>query len=688
MHTELHTKKVGCRGARIQTDASCAELGLNCTQTGELGSDRSAVSPRSRGEGACQPVGSGKCAPSLLCLPQVTAHQLWKQVYNRLGGNPRSTSAATCTRRHYEKLILPYERHLRGEEYQDVTPSRPQKRFHRDSFASEEEEGIRPSKWQGGYRHTHLPQAHHEVMADPRVRLIPLPLQLRPYYYPSHPALPAYFPASPSVLPPHPQAGYLPMPREVSERPQQQLILLRTLAKEYTSSSGWAEPLNLSNKEESLGPVSQCPSSFAPPSNIKAPKFLNKVSPLYPCQNVTKDGVSEVIENAAEVPKASQDRPEWDLETARKQSLIDLTSTVASSTSSPSPVSASSCAGDGSAPDTPVTQTQESDRAPPLKNPAQEPPELSSEPLNLCFTPQDTPKDTSGRMKIQIPLALLQDWFAGESGPLHKSESMVPLSNGQGKATAAASEKDRGFPRESSDTAPTPTEPTDLSYQGPRRDKSRSVEEQRHRSSSVDGQPHLNTPVLGGLPRHTPTEGVLLGHPGYANRNGHLIPLGVKARDWGKPTETRGATKLPLADAMPLGSRLPVGRLYSPWKDYEVLKQYSSGEQAVVTSDLRAGRDSSRAQPVSMRYHPGSQPPDHMGNIGPLASAYSPSSLHKSSSPFRLSPQVALKLPAEAVHAAGAAQPALLMVNPTSSSLLSLTPQECLKLRRLISSSP
>lgn len=38
-----------------------------------------------------------------LPLLQVTAQQLWKQVYNTLGGNPRSTSAATCTRRHYER---------------------------------------------------------------------------------------------------------------------------------------------------------------------------------------------------------------------------------------------------------------------------------------------------------------------------------------------------------------------------------------------------------------------------------------------------------------------------------------------------------------------------------------------------------------------------------------------------------
>ncbi|KAJ8385410.1 hypothetical protein AAFF_G00189360 [Aldrovandia affinis] len=46
---------------------------------------------------------------------RVTSERLWKQVYNELGGSPGSTSAATCTRRHYEKLILAYEQHLAGE---------------------------------------------------------------------------------------------------------------------------------------------------------------------------------------------------------------------------------------------------------------------------------------------------------------------------------------------------------------------------------------------------------------------------------------------------------------------------------------------------------------------------------------------------------------------------------------------
>ena len=37
------------------------------------------------------------------CCIQVTQKRLWKHLYDKLGGNPGSTSAATCTRRHYEK---------------------------------------------------------------------------------------------------------------------------------------------------------------------------------------------------------------------------------------------------------------------------------------------------------------------------------------------------------------------------------------------------------------------------------------------------------------------------------------------------------------------------------------------------------------------------------------------------------
>ncbi|XP_051936568.1 AT-rich interactive domain-containing protein 5B [Hippocampus zosterae] len=55
----------------------------------------------------------------------ITARRQWKHVYDELGGNPSSTSAATCTRRHYERLLLPYERHLRGEQDKPLPPAKP-----------------------------------------------------------------------------------------------------------------------------------------------------------------------------------------------------------------------------------------------------------------------------------------------------------------------------------------------------------------------------------------------------------------------------------------------------------------------------------------------------------------------------------------------------------------------------------
>lgn len=57
----------------------------------------------------------------------ITARRQWKNVYDELGGNPGSTSAATCTRRHYERLILPYERFTKGEEDKPLPPSKPRK---------------------------------------------------------------------------------------------------------------------------------------------------------------------------------------------------------------------------------------------------------------------------------------------------------------------------------------------------------------------------------------------------------------------------------------------------------------------------------------------------------------------------------------------------------------------------------
>ncbi|XP_031434898.2 AT-rich interactive domain-containing protein 5B-like [Clupea harengus] len=56
---------------------------------------------------------------------QITAHRQWKHVYDELGGHPGSTSAATCTRRHYERLLLPYERYSQGQEERPGVEPRP-----------------------------------------------------------------------------------------------------------------------------------------------------------------------------------------------------------------------------------------------------------------------------------------------------------------------------------------------------------------------------------------------------------------------------------------------------------------------------------------------------------------------------------------------------------------------------------
>lgn len=56
---------------------------------------------------------------------KVTMDRLWKVVYNELGGCPGSTSAATCTRRHYERLMLPYEEHLRAGGAEFKVPESP-----------------------------------------------------------------------------------------------------------------------------------------------------------------------------------------------------------------------------------------------------------------------------------------------------------------------------------------------------------------------------------------------------------------------------------------------------------------------------------------------------------------------------------------------------------------------------------
>ncbi|KAI5096290.1 AT-rich interaction domain 6 [Silurus meridionalis] len=196
---------------------------------------------------------------------QVTAQQLWKKVYNILGGNPRSTSAATCTRRHYEKLLLPYEYHLAG--YGDeipITLPRQRKRFHPD------EEYTEASK-RADFTHLHQFNQY----------LPPGPISLPSYLAVSLPSIP------PLSSPVHarPMMPYVPLPSAPAPAQkgnvEQSLEYLRHLAQEFKSSSGWTEPLNLSKKQGSLETSRNIPSSFTSPSTKKKePKFLNEAPRL------------------------------------------------------------------------------------------------------------------------------------------------------------------------------------------------------------------------------------------------------------------------------------------------------------------------------------------------------------------------------------------------------------------------
>ncbi|KAM8786711.1 AT-rich interactive domain-containing protein 5A isoform 2-T2 [Rhynchonycteris naso] len=70
-----------------------------------------------------------KAVEKLGAYEMVTGRRLWKNVYDELGGSPGSTSAATCTRRHYERLVLPYVRHLKGEDDKPLPLSKPRKQY-------------------------------------------------------------------------------------------------------------------------------------------------------------------------------------------------------------------------------------------------------------------------------------------------------------------------------------------------------------------------------------------------------------------------------------------------------------------------------------------------------------------------------------------------------------------------------
>ncbi|XP_017348820.1 AT-rich interaction domain 6 [Ictalurus punctatus] len=318
---------------------------------------------------------------------QVTAQQLWKKVYNILGGNPRSTSAATCTRRHYEKLLLPYEYHLAG--YGDEVPitlPRQRKRFHPDD---EYNQGPKRADF------TSLHQYNQYLQ--------PSPISLPSYLAVSLPSVPSLS----SPLHSRPVMSYIPPSPMETGTVKQSLEFLRHLAQEYKSSSGWTEPLNLSKKQGRLETSSNIPSSFTSPSvKKKEPKFLNEAPPL-------QQGNQSVVGEAPPPAQALINQ------TIREEShVVNLTSSCSSSpnmwnvapssTPPPSPLSPPS-----HRPNYPSTvQTkqapQQSLQVPVSKSGSSTTSQLNPGTINPTF-----PLEPYAGMEIQIPLSLLQNLIKG-----------------------------------------------------------------------------------------------------------------------------------------------------------------------------------------------------------------------------------------------------------------------------------
>ncbi|KAM8794575.1 AT-rich interactive domain-containing protein 5A [Eudromia elegans] len=108
-----------------------------------------------------------KAVEKLGAYELVTGRRLWKNVYDELGGSPGSTSAATCTRRHYERLVLPYVRHLKGEEDKPLPPAKPRRQYKGSKGGHEPAEKTRRSRKEKSREQVPTDQAKVEAVAAP-----------------------------------------------------------------------------------------------------------------------------------------------------------------------------------------------------------------------------------------------------------------------------------------------------------------------------------------------------------------------------------------------------------------------------------------------------------------------------------------------------------------------------------------
>ncbi|XP_031716135.1 AT-rich interaction domain 6 [Anarrhichthys ocellatus] len=348
---------------------------------------------------------------------QVTSQQLWKQVYNTLGGNPRSTSAATCTRRHYEKLLLPYECHLTGI-LVNVLPRNQPKHFHFANYSKEQDDGQRPLKRKLVSMPLH--QNQHNLRSDLQETVFPVTPYYARHFHPTHAVLPPHVPI-PSYSPPAPKPwlSFPPSHLNPTDRAKEPLEQLRYLAEQYKTTSGLTEPgltepgltepwnlsINASRREANSIPAS----SFTPTSSSKSPKFLNKPSPLYTPhhpQVVRHDGC-ETQDGEAGLG----DKSYLHLVKASEAYAVDVKAITPAASSSPSYDSAPTLRTDVGA--TTMPQKPSSPKRETHSIWAKEEREGSPEvrELNFSHLLPSFSQQNGGKMEIEVPLSVFRNWL-------------------------------------------------------------------------------------------------------------------------------------------------------------------------------------------------------------------------------------------------------------------------------------
>ncbi|XP_036383638.1 uncharacterized protein LOC118777037 [Megalops cyprinoides] len=600
---------------------------------------------------------------------RVTAFQQWKQVYNVLGGNPQSTSAATCTRRHYEKLLLPYECHLKQDQDTAMTPTQPQKRSHHDSFPLEEKEGPRGKKFRAGNRilNPTLAQRSCDLLPERGIKSMPKPVQHQPYLNISLPDLPACLPVSPNMPPrpnTHPQVHPQPHPPPsthppcsfahpvVSDGLKQQLVKPQQLEKEHPTSPGREEPLNLSLRQGGVDTVRQPQSSCNSLENNNKPKFLNRVSSLYSDWSMIKEKECMLPRAAAAATGAGLTQPHTRSPGVQEQPVIDLTSSRDISPARSSTTETNL----GSSPPLGCSLKPQNLMVKGIQGRNLKPSPIGEVegPLKLSYAHSrlDLPTASTGKMQTETPGVPLQGSFKFLQ---HRPGTVDVKANGD---LVMAGEKQ--WFRQAADKLPMTHTPSDLSFLLPNRDGRITLGEPAHWKSVMKRHGSLTYPVA--------QEHHLGGHHYLTSQSHHPDSLASKPCNSQSAPKHCGDTTRPLPGAFygipDIGD---VNRQLSPWwKDPEAQRLFHMGR--LYSLELQAGRGHPDAQPTS--------------------SMQFPSATHNPEAPHcRLGPTGASGL-LKGIPAAVTGPPSFLKGNLPSSPLLSITPEEYTSLRRLVYSSP